>query len=113
MRARPIEFDFFREYDENPSHDDLQATSELLECESAKAPLHPRDDLMKTNCTLKTDLSVVPKEFFEKKSRSDAHGNRIKWWELHYKLVVTIQSGPMQFSINCRGKQYGSVTTKY
>lgn len=83
MRARPIEFDFFREYNENPSHDDLQVTSVLLECESAKAPLHPRDELLKTNCTLTTDLSVVPKEYFEKKSRRDSDGKMIKWWELY------------------------------
>ena len=113
MRARPIEFDFFREYDVNPSHDDLQVTSVLLECESAKAPLHPRDELLKTNCTLTTDLSVVPKEYFEKKLRRDSDGKMIIWWELHFKLVVTIQSGPMLFSLKCRGKEYGAVTTKY
>ena len=113
MRARPIEFDFFRQYPEDPSYDELQAESTLLECDTAQAPRYPEAMPMKTNCTLKTDLSVVPEEFFEKKSRRGSDGKILKWWELYYKLVVTIQSGPMLFSINCRGQQYGAVSTQY
>jgi hypothetical protein len=60
-----------------------------------------------------TELSVVPKEFFVNRLRREPNGNIVKWWELYYKLVVTIQSGPMLFSINRRGKQYGAVAANY
>ena len=113
MRARPIEFHFFKEYAERPSHGELQDESVLLECESAEAPRHPREGLTKPNCTLKTDLSVIPEEFYEKRWRQESNGNVVKWWELYYKLVVTIQSGPMLFSIDCRGRQYGAVAAQY
>jgi hypothetical protein len=36
---------------------------------------------------------VVPKEFFVNRLRREPNGNIVKWWELYYKLVVTIQSG--------------------
>ena len=113
MRARPIEFDFFKEYSENPSHSELQEEHVLLECDNAQAPRYPREGHLSPNCTLRTDLSVIPKDFFEKRVRRDSDGNVIIWCELSYKLVVTIQSGPMLFSISCRGKRYGAVTTNY
>ena len=113
QRARPIEFEYFRSYDENPSDDELQVEDRLWECDREVAPRHPKEGLLKLNCTLKTDLSVVPKHFFEKRSRRDSDGKMIKWWELHYKLVVTIQSGPMLFSLKCRGKEYAAVAADY
>ena len=112
-RARPIEFDFFRDYREDPSKEDLQDEITLEECEIAHAPRHPREALLKKTCTLRSDLSVVPKELFERKWRLDSDGNHVNWWELHYKLVVTIQSGPMLFSINCHGQEYGVVAATY
>jgi hypothetical protein len=59
------------------------------------------------------DLSVVLKEFFVSRSRREPNGNTVKRWELCYKLVVTIQSGQILFSINRRGKQYGAVADNY
>jgi hypothetical protein len=47
MRARPIEFDFFRQFHENPSHEDLQTEEILLECGSIEPPRHPRDGILK------------------------------------------------------------------
>lgn len=64
-------------------------------------------------CTLKTDLSVVPVDAFKKQSRFGENGEEIKYWELHYKLLVTVQSGPMLFSIVSGGKEYGQVGTDY
>ncbi len=113
MRARPIEFDFFSTYDEDPSYETLQETIVLWECESLQAPRHPREGLITPNCTLKADLSGVPAEHFIKRSRRETDGKVFKWWDLHYKLVVTLQSGPMLFSISCHGKEYGSVATTY
>lgn len=71
-------------------------------------------DVVIKNCSLKTDLSVIPTTQFKKKSRvSRVDGSTLQWWELHYKLLVTIQSGPMLFSIQCGGKEYGQASTEY
>ena len=113
MRARPIEFDFFYEYAENPAHEQLQHEIVLMECESVQAPRHPRGDIMRKNCVLKTDLSQVPKKYFDKRSRILMDGGIYHYCELRYKLIVTIQSGPMLFSLSCQGKQYGAVMANY
>lgn len=133
VRARKIEFPFFRSFSPDPSAEDLIITETLHECALDIKPLHPRSgksstqvehvdfladtvniDVVTKNCTLKTDLSVVPKSHFKKKSRiSRTDGSTLHWWELHYKLLVTIQSGPMLFSIQCGGKEYGQASTEY
>lgn len=51
-RARPIEFDFFRDYRESPLNEHLQDQITLEECESTQPPRHPREELLKANCTL-------------------------------------------------------------
>jgi hypothetical protein len=47
--------------------------------------------------------------FKKRKRRSDG----MEYWELHYNLVVTIQSGPMQFSLEVGGKEYGKVEAEF
>ena len=113
QRARPIEMDYTRSFSEYPSHDELQVEDTLWQCDNDRAPRHPRDDLLKLNCKLKTDLSVLPEDFFEKRSTRDPDGSTIKWWQLHFKLVVTVQSGPLLFSLKCRGKEYAAVEAQY
>ena len=113
QRARPIEVDYMRDFEEDPSYEELQVEDGLWECDREKAPRHPKEGLLKLNCLLKTDLSVLPKDYFEKRSRREPDGRLIKWWELHFKLVVTVQSGPLLFSLKCRGKQYTAVEAKY
>jgi hypothetical protein len=113
VRDRPIEFDFFSTFSEDPSPEVLQSIYLILfECAHPVAPRHP-GPFLKENCTLRPDLSTVPKEYFERKSRTNEQGEKIKWWTLHYKVIVAIQSGPMLFSMQCRGKQYGSVAATY
>lgn len=112
VRARPIELDFFRSFSPNPTRAQLQTTEHLLQSDRDNAPRHQRPD-MTTNCVLQADLTVLPEEFFDKKSRTDANGKTVEYWDLWYKLVVTISSGPMQFSLKCRGKEYSSVEISY
>lgn len=131
-RSRKIEFPFYWIFPPNPSHDLLQVNSVLLECSLDDKPVHPQEgksfflgtpyfftqlrgppDVVK-NCTLSIDLSVIPESQFKKKSRiSSENGTLMQWWELHHKMLVTIQSGPMLFSMQCGGKEYGSVSTEY
>lgn len=112
-RARPIAFDWFMNFPENPSDDVLDENPiRLWESVQRIAQRHP-DRKMSTNCVLWPLLSKVPKEFFERKSRLDASGRLIKWWRLDFKILITIQSGPMKFTLNCRGRQYGSINANY
>jgi hypothetical protein len=43
LRARKIEFPFYRAFEPNPSNAELQITSSLLECSLDNAPDHPKD----------------------------------------------------------------------
>jgi hypothetical protein len=52
----------------------------------------------------------VPKDLFKKKKRSS---DGEEYWQLHFKLLVTIQSGPMVFSLEAGGKEYGQVGAEY
>lgn len=112
VRERPVELDFFTSLPAHPSDEELQLTFVLLESGAEQAPLFPQGDL-KPNCTLKCDLSSVPKEFFEAKTRVDAAGGIVKWCEITYKVILTISSGPMKFSLKCNGKEYNSVSANY
>lgn len=113
QRARPIEIDYSRTFDENPTHSELQVEDTLWQCDSERAPRHPGGDFLKVNCTLKTDLSVLSEDYFEKRSRREPDGTVVKWWQLNFKLVVTVQSGPLLFSLRCRGKDYAAVEANY
>lgn len=108
LRSRKIEFPFYRTFDPNPSYDQLQIEASLKECGSDKAPDYP-NGVVTQNCTMKTDLSMISPDLFKKKTGPDGK----EYWQLYYKLLVTIQSGPMIFSIVCGGKEYGQVGTDY
>lgn len=43
IRARKIEFTFYRTFTPNPSHNALQITDTLLECALDVKPVHPRE----------------------------------------------------------------------
>lgn len=61
-----------------------------------------------------TDLSMVPRELIKQKARVDQDGNTVRYWELHYKLLVSIETGAgMLFSLICGGKEYGKVGPEY
>jgi len=110
LRSRKIAFPFFISFNANPTYDELQIKSELLECAPDKALIHPKEGVVTKNCTLTTDLSKVPKDLFKKKKRSS---DGEEYWQLHFKLLVTIQSGPMVFSLEAGGKEYGQVGAEY
>ena len=113
QRARPIEINYNRSFDENPPHSQLQVEDTLWQYDRERAPRHPKGSFLKLTCKLNTDLSVLPKDYFEKRSRRKPDGRVVKWWQLGFKLVVTVQSGPLLFSLKCRGKEYAVVEAKY
>lgn len=55
---------------------------------------------------------MLPRETFKKKAKINNDGNQITWWEVHYKLLVSIESGPMVMSLVAGGKEYGKITAE-
>lgn len=66
---------------------------------------------MKINCTLKTDLNLVPRAcFVNKKRKSDG----ASYTEIRYNLQIeNNQSGLMKFSLEIGGKEYSGVDATY
>lgn len=81
-----------------------------MECAFDRAPLHPKKGATTKNALIKSDLSKVPKSVFKPKTR---RGDGKSYVEIHYNLVVKIQSGPMEFALEIGGKKYGSCAAKY
>lgn len=70
-----------------------------------------RSPLVKVNVTLKTDLSKVPREHFQRLARMS---DGAAYSSLEYNLQIEHgQSGLMKFSIEVDGKVYGAVDASY
>lgn len=128
LRSRKIAFPFYQTFKPDPSDSELLVENELIECSIDKEPTHPKPGtyILSTlgvsepgltfagvttkNCRLKSDLSSIPKELF-KRMKQEPYGG--EYWELHYKLLVSIESGPMVFSLEIGGKEYGQVLADY
>ncbi|KAI0125684.1 hypothetical protein BJ170DRAFT_684939 [Xylariales sp. AK1849] len=111
VRDKKKSLSFFRGFTgHNPSKADLQIVDQLYESGSILAPDHPGDDV-KSNVTLNTDLSKVPKKHFRKLNR-DSDG--APYSQLDYNLQIENgQSGLMKFSIEVDGKLYAAVDASY
>ncbi|KAF7859445.1 uncharacterized protein EAF02_010893 [Botrytis sinoallii] len=107
QRPQKIRFSFYRTI-HSISDENLIFREHLEHCEVDSAPIRP-DPTVAVNCSLQVDLrSVDPKTFREK---TDRLGNPC--WDVHYKLVVTINSAIMMFSLEYKGKNMGSVKARY
>lgn len=109
-RSRKISFPFQRSFSSLLIPAELSYTADLKECGLEIQPVHPRERTVTKNCTLKADLNGVPRHLFKKKTRSL---DGMPCLELRYNLLISIQSGPMVFSIEVDGKEYGSVEAIY
>jgi len=63
---------------------------------------------VQTNCTLRVDLSNIPKTQFK-----ETRGHEGKFLKLNYRLLVKIEGARMAFSFECGGKEYASVQADY
>jgi hypothetical protein len=61
-----------------------------------------------TNCSLRVDLSEIPKHLFR-----EAVGLKGKYLRLNFKLLIKLQGARMVFSFECGGKEYASVEADY
>lgn len=64
---------------------------------------------VKSLCTFESDLSKVPKNLFIRKGGTDSPS----YYEIHYSLVMTLQSAQLVFHTEFQGKKYGSVKANY
>lgn len=61
-------------------------------------------------CSVVSDLSDVPKVFFTRKISPDL---TTVYYEVHYQLVMTIESATLTFHVEFNGQEYGSAEVKY
>jgi hypothetical protein len=108
-RDQKIVFPFYRSLGENFSDSGLRFKDELIQCNTVTPPKYPKEGVTKTNCVLNADLRSVPRTQFRKMK---AAGGRM-YYDVHYNLVVMIQSAVMKFSLEIGGEEMGSVDAKY
>jgi len=108
-RSRKIQFPFYRKFGSVvPAPEDLVISETLYECDSISAPKYPSNTL-RANCTVTSDLRNAPKSAFRVKT--PRKGNT--YCEVHYNILVTINSASMEFSIEIDGKTYGKGKAEY
>ncbi|KAM3086123.1 hypothetical protein ACMFMF_000078 [Clarireedia jacksonii] len=107
-RTEKLRFSFYRTLHDDFDDGDLVFKDELLQCASGEAPVHP-GPLVKVNCVLKADLTSVDRSSFKKNVGLLGE----TFWDVHYDLVVEMMPAMMRFSLEIKGKEMGSVTTKY
>ncbi|KAG8165646.1 hypothetical protein KVR01_004198 [Diaporthe batatas] len=109
-RDQKIEFPFFRDIDGDYSSADLIFVDELYQCDTQDAPLHPsKGPKLDVNCRLTSDLRGVPSHHFQ----INHDLNWKPYYRVNYKLIVSLESALMTFSLEIGGKQMGKVEAKF
>ncbi|KFY82655.1 hypothetical protein V498_08516 [Pseudogymnoascus sp. VKM F-4517 (FW-2822)] len=109
-RDQIIKFPFYRSINDDYSPDDLIFTDELYESKDRSAPRHKsKGESIKTNCTVTADFRDVPRDTFQRKT--DTSGKF--YYDVHYDLVVKLESALMVFACEVNGKTLGSVEASY
>ncbi|PYI16694.1 hypothetical protein BO99DRAFT_465129 [Aspergillus violaceofuscus CBS 115571] len=103
----PIRMPF---YNSRNIGDGLCFEVKLLFCNDDTAPdfKNNHTDTMRL-CTLKADLSTIPRELFTQKCNSKG----VKYYHIDYKLVMIPTSASLLFELEFNGVRYGSVRSKY
>ncbi|ROV88754.1 hypothetical protein VMCG_10060 [Cytospora schulzeri] len=107
-RDQPIKFSFYRALTESQLDYNLIFTDALSYSESKVAPTYPGPDV-KVCCELRSDLSGVNKDLFEKRTGLDGK----VYYLVHYQLVLSTDAANMRFSLEIDGTKMGSVEAKY
>jgi len=80
----------------------------LLGCDADTAPDAYNKSLVQV-CTLRTDLSAVPKHLFTRLKTS----NGVEFENLDFTLDCIVDSASMVFELKVDGVRYGQVTTEF
>lgn len=86
----------------------LIVKSLLHACPDDVAPAMYSDRFIKV-CTLTTDFSPVPREYFELKTNASGEQR----YYLVYMYVLAIDSATIGFELEVRGRMYSSVTASF
>ncbi|KAF7943848.1 uncharacterized protein EAE97_005918 [Botrytis byssoidea] len=107
QRPQKIKFSFYRVL-HKLSDETIMFKETLHHCELVDAPVRPGPTVA-VNCSLKVDLRGVDRTTIRKKI--ERFGDQC--WDVHFDLVVTINSAIMMFSLEYNGEEMGSVEAKY
>lgn len=81
---------------------------ELIACDADSAPAALSKDLV-TVCTLKTDLTSVPKKLFTRLTTTKG----VDFDNLDFELHMKIESANLVFELRIDGVKYGSVEAEF
>lgn len=81
---------------------------ELIASDADTAPESFNQNLIRV-CTLKTDLSAVPKHLFTRLATS----NGVEFENLDFTLDMMIDSASIVFELKVNGVRYGQVTAEF
>jgi hypothetical protein len=109
QREQNIRFPFFRRLPRNYSDTDLIFEDTLWTDESVRPNKYPRDNVVKPNCSLTADLRSIDQSLLHNKTGADGK----PYVDVYYDLVVSLKSALMKFSLEIKGKEFGSVAAKY
>ncbi|KUJ08980.1 uncharacterized protein LY89DRAFT_701518 [Mollisia scopiformis] len=108
-RDQTIRFPFYRSLAEGYHNYQLIFYDDLIQSEDEDAPVHPSAAATRTNCTLTADLRAVPLNTFTRNVGTDG----ITYHQVHYHLVIKIESAVMKVSLEINGQEMGTVDAKY
>lgn len=108
-RDQKLRFSFYRALPANFGARDLVFENRLLQNNDDTAPDYPSSSATSLNCMLTTDLSGVDRTKF--KNRIGADGQA--YVDVHFDIVVSIESAVMKFSLDFDGKEIGTMDAEY
>lgn len=109
QREQKIRFPFYRRLPKGFPDNHLIFKDVLYCDESVRPNRYPNENAIKPNCTLTTDLRTIDKSLLQNKTGADGK----PYVDVYYDLVVSLNSALMKFSLEIKGKEYGSVAAKY
>jgi hypothetical protein len=109
QREQKICFPFFRRLSHDFQESDLVFTDTLYSDESVRANMYPKEGVVKPICTLSADLKSIDRSMLKTKTCADGK----IYVDVNYDLVVSLKSAQMRFSLEIKGKEFGSVAAKY
>ncbi|KAF2858139.1 putative hsp70 family protein [Piedraia hortae CBS 480.64] len=101
----PISFHYTRNF--RPSQS-LVVEDELIACAADMAPDAYSQDLISV-CTLRTDLSAVPKCLFTRLTTTKG----VEFDNLDFELQMRIESAELRFELRVDGQKYGDVSAEF
>ena len=109
QRDQKICFPFQRRLAPDYVPDDLVLKVALHTDESTRAHKYPNNNVVNLNCKLSADLRSIDRSLLKDKIGADGK----PYVEVKFDLVISLKSALMKFSLEIKGKEYGSVAAKY